>query len=55
MTKWCIGSPLFGPELQNPAIQAENVYNMDETGIQLSELGTRKVLVSRDDVSGYQA
>ena len=43
---------VMGPELRHPAIRAENVYNMDETGVQLSVLGTQKVLVSREDVSG---
>ena len=43
---------IIGPELRNPAIRAENVYNMDETGIQLSVLRTQKVLVSREDESG---
>ncbi|KAK5444165.1 hypothetical protein LTS15_010518 [Exophiala xenobiotica] len=42
---------IIGPELQNPAMRTENVYNMDETGLQLSVLGTQKVLVSRDDPS----
>jgi hypothetical protein len=40
--------------LQNPAIRPENVYNMDETGIMLSMLGSVKVLVGRDDVRGHR-
>ena len=43
---------VIGPELRHPAIRTENVYNMDETRVQLSVLGTQKVLVSREDVSG---
>ena len=34
--------------LEEPAILPENVYNMDETGVILSMLGSVKVLVSRD-------
>jgi hypothetical protein len=41
---------VIGRELQDPAILAENVYNMDETGILLSVLTSRKVLVHRDDM-----
>lgn len=33
------------PVLKDPAVLAENVYNMDETGIMLSMLGSVKVLV----------
>jgi hypothetical protein len=32
----------------------ENVYNMDETGIMLSVLGSLKVLVGRDDLRNYR-
>jgi hypothetical protein len=32
----------------------ENVYNMDETGIMLSMLGSVKVLLGRDDVRGHR-
>jgi hypothetical protein len=32
----------------------ENVYNMDETGIMLSALGSLKVLVGRDDLRNYR-
>ena len=44
---------VIGKELQNPAILAENVYNMDETGIMLSMLYSVKVLVGNDDIQGY--
>ena len=36
--------------LSDPAIFRENVYNMDETGVLLSVLGSLKVLVSRDEL-----
>lgn len=45
---------VIGKELQNPAILAENVYNMDETGIMLSMLNSVKVLVGKDDTRGYR-
>jgi hypothetical protein len=32
----------------------ENVYNMDETGVMLSMLGSVKVLVGKDDLRGYR-
>ena len=34
--------------LRDPAVLLENVYNMDETGVMLSKLGSVKVLVGRD-------
>jgi hypothetical protein len=40
--------------LQGPSILPENVYNMDETGVMLSMLGSVKVLVGKDDVRGYR-
>jgi len=40
--------------LDDPSILPENVYNMDETGIMLSMLGSVKVLVSKDDRRGYR-
>jgi hypothetical protein len=40
--------------LQDAAILAENVYNMDETGVMLSMLGSVKVLVSKDDRRKYR-
>jgi hypothetical protein len=40
--------------LQDPAIQPENVYNMDETGVMLSKLGSVKVLIGKDDLRDYR-
>lgn len=40
--------------LKDPAILSENVYNMDETGVMLSMLGSVKVLVGRDDTRDYR-
>jgi hypothetical protein len=40
---------VIGKVLLGAAILAENVYNMDETGVMLSMLGSVKVLVSKDD------
>jgi len=45
---------VIGKELQNPAILAENVYNMDETGVMLSMLNSVKVLVGKDDTRSYR-
>jgi Tc5 transposase DNA-binding domain len=45
---------VIGRVLQDPAILPENVYNMDETGVMLSMLGSIKVLVSKDDLQGYK-
>jgi hypothetical protein len=51
VTEWF---EVIGKVLQDPAILPENVYNMDETGIMLSMLGSVKVLVGRDDVRGHR-
>jgi hypothetical protein len=40
--------------LCDPAILAENVYNMDETGVILSMLSSVKVLVGKDDTRKYR-
>ncbi|EGP82458.1 uncharacterized protein MYCGRDRAFT_51668, partial [Zymoseptoria tritici IPO323] len=32
----------------------ENVYNMDETGVMLSMLGSVKVLIGKDDLRDYR-
>ncbi|KAI1529798.1 DDE-1 multi-domain protein [Pyrenophora tritici-repentis] len=45
---------VIGRLLKDPAISKENVYNMDETGVMLSMLGTVKVLVSKDDMRDYR-
>ena len=41
--------------LEDPAIAAENVYNMDEAGVMLSMLGFVKVLVGKDDMRDYRS
>jgi hypothetical protein len=45
---------LIGNVLEGPDIVSENVYNMDETGVMLSKLGSVKVLVATDDVRDYR-
>jgi hypothetical protein len=35
--------------LRDPAILAENIYNIDETGVILSILSSIKVLIGRDN------
>lgn len=41
----------MGPQLGDPMILAENVYNMDETGVQLSvPQRSMKMLIDRDQV-----
>jgi hypothetical protein len=45
---------VVGPELDRPELLPQNVYNMDETGIMLSMLGSVKVLVGRDDLRDYR-
>ena len=40
--------------LQDPAIRPENVYNMDETGVMLSMLGSVKVLVGKGELRDYK-
>lgn len=44
---------LVGKVLQDLAIFPENVYNMDETGVILSILGSIKVLLNKDDPRDY--
>ena len=39
---------MIGRVLQDPTILAENLYNMDETGVMLSMPGSVKVLTGRD-------
>jgi hypothetical protein len=41
-------------ELQDPVILPENVYNMDETGVMLSMLGSLKVFVGKNDLRAYR-
>ena len=45
---------MIGKILQDPAILAENVYNMDETRVMLSMPGSVKVLVGKDDKRNYR-
>lgn len=45
---------VIGKVLQDLSIIPENVYNMDETGVMLSMLGSVKVLVDKDDLRGYR-
>jgi len=40
--------------LQDSAILQENVYNIDETGVMLSQLNSVKVLVRKDSQRGYR-
>ena len=51
MTHWF---EVIGKVLRDPAIVAENVYNMDETGVMLSMLGSIKALVGKDDKRTYR-
>lgn len=39
----------MGQQLSSPGVLPENVYNMDETGVILSDLDTVKVLIARSD------
>lgn len=41
-------------ELSDPAIVLDNVYNMDDTGVLLSVLGSLKVLVSKQNLRNYR-
>ncbi|KAL6160609.1 hypothetical protein ACJBU6_01140 [Exserohilum turcicum] len=45
---------VIGPELCRPDILSEKVYNMDETGVMLSMLGSVKVLVGKDCRRDYR-
>lgn len=45
---------VIGKVLGDDAIVAENVYNMDETGVMLSMLGSVNVLVGKDDHRDYR-
>lgn len=51
MTEWF---EVIGRVLQNPAVKPKNVYNMDETGVMLSKLGTVKVLAGKDALRDYR-
>jgi hypothetical protein len=45
---------IIEPVLQDLAILAENIYNMDETRVMLSMLGSVKVLIGKDDIRDYR-
>ena len=45
---------VMGKVMQNLPILRENVYNMDETGVILSMLGSVKVLIGKDDLQTYR-
>jgi hypothetical protein len=45
---------VIGKKLHDPAILQENVYNIDETGVMLSMLGSLRVLVVKDDPRAYR-
>jgi hypothetical protein len=45
---------VIGQMLKDQTVLPENVYNMDETGVMLSMLGSVKVLVGRDDLRSYR-
>ena len=45
---------VIGKELANPLILAENIYNMDETGVLLSVLNSLKVLVGKNELRDYR-
>ena len=45
---------MIGRVVYNPAILPENCYNIDETGVMLSMLGSVKVLMSKDDLRNYR-
>ena len=45
---------VFERVVQDPVILPENVYNMEETGVMLSMLGSVKVLVGKDDPRDYR-
>ena len=45
---------VVGRVLRDLAILPENCYNMDETGVLLSMLGSVKVLVNKDDLRDYR-
>jgi hypothetical protein len=40
--------------VEDPAVLPENVYNMDETGVMLSMLGSVKVLVGKNDLRDHR-
>ena len=47
-------SKVIGKVLQDLAIWLENIYNIDETGVLLSILGSIKVLIGKDNIQNYR-
>jgi hypothetical protein len=45
---------VIGRGLHDPAILAENIYNIDETGILLSFLASQKYIIHKDDLRKYR-
>jgi hypothetical protein len=45
---------VIGRVLEEPAVARENVYNMDETGVMFSILGSVKVLIGKADMRAYR-
>jgi hypothetical protein len=50
VTEWF---SIISEELARPDVLAENVYNMDETGVLLGKLGSLKVLVGKHELDDY--
>lgn len=51
VTEWF---SIIGEGLARPDVLAENVYNMDETGVLLGKLGSLKVLVGKNELRNYR-
>jgi len=51
VTEWF---SIISEELARPDVLAENVYNMDETGVLLGKLGSLKVLVGKNELRNYR-
>ena len=45
---------VIGKVLEDPAIVRENVYNLDETRVMLSMLGSVKVLIGKANMQAYR-
>jgi hypothetical protein len=45
---------VIGKVLKDPDVLAENVYNIDETGIMLNMPSSVKVLIGKDDMRDYR-
>ena len=53
-SKICHWFEVIGKMIQSPDVLVENIYNMDETGVMLSMLGSVKVLVGKEDTRNYR-